>query len=116
MDSRVSIFDRSINTYIDIFNLLFVHVTKETILPEVLEIFGNDLALKFLDIFAGTTIEVPDRDFIVSIIRDADVYNSLEKKKSTVKLLAKRYDVSEPKISDIYNSVKEIVDSYKMRR
>jgi hypothetical protein len=92
----IGLLDKRIGKHMDVFRLMLTLAGEKTVLPEILEVFGNDMTVKFLDIFAGVTIKVPSRDIITDAARDTDIYLTCKKAadpKEVYELLADRYEV-----------------------
>lgn len=85
-----------------------------SVLPEIYEVFGREQTLKFLDVFAGSTIKVPTRKKLQECIRDVDIFCTLEytKHPPTKKELADQYDLSESSIKEIYKRVKSLTKDF----
>jgi hypothetical protein len=83
--------------------------TRNTLIPELYEVFGDQHLMRFLDLFAGTRFEVPSRDLILTALRDADIYATLAVHKDTVRGLATKYGVKEHQVADAYARVAAIV-------
>ena len=62
---------------LDLYFLALAASAERTLIPEIYEIFGLESATKFLEIFAGRTIQVPDVDVLRKAVRDVDVYSTL---------------------------------------
>lgn len=75
----VSIFDKTTRKFVNVLQLALLESTGDTHLPEIFEIFGCDAFLKFMDIFAGTTIEVPSLKVIQDSVRNVSIYMVLRK-------------------------------------
>ena len=83
--------------------------TRETLIPELYEVFRPEQLMRFLDLFAGTRFEVPSRDVILTALRDADIYARLAEHKDTVRGLATKYRLAEHQVADAYARVAAIV-------
>jgi hypothetical protein len=105
----VRLFDKDVNTLIDVFIPVMLRWTRNTLIPELYEVFGNQHLLQFLDLFAGTRVEVPSRDLILTALRDADIYARLAARKDTVGSLATKYGLEEHRVADAYARVATIV-------
>jgi len=107
--------------YFDVFRELLFVVTRDTVIPEIIQVFGDN-TLKFLDIFAGTTIEVPSREVLNIAYRNTHVYLVLselkkgEERAQRVKELAALYGVEEKKIRLAYNEACDILGIGNDRR
>jgi len=113
----LSIFDPAVTKHIDALQMALVRAGRDTILPELYEIFGKADLLKFLDIFAGTTVEVPPKAVVENAIRDTYVYLSLEeavdsgnKKRvqDVVGYLADRYSISRKALWNIHREMRKL--------
>jgi hypothetical protein len=62
---------------VEVFIAVLLARTRRTVIPELYEVFGPEQVMRFLDLFAGTRIEVPSRDVISQAPRDADIYATL---------------------------------------
>ena len=91
--------------------LLLLEKSRYTLLPELYEVFGKDHFLKFLDVFAGSEFQVPDRDTLMRVIENASAYVSMRRNShaATVDYLAKRYNVSTTTIWNRYRRTEKIV-------
>jgi hypothetical protein len=93
---NIGLLDKRIGKHMDVFRIVLTLAAEKTPLPEILEIFGDDVTVKFLDIFAGVTFKVPPRDIITNASRDTDIYLSLkglDQPKEMYERLAERYEV-----------------------
>src|SRR5262245_2444828 len=70
----VRMLDRDASRLIDVFMPVMVAWTRKTLIPELYEVFGSEHLMLFLDLFAGTRVEVPSRDLILTALRDADIF------------------------------------------
>ena len=107
----VRMLDKDASRLIDVFIPVMVGWTRKTLIPELYEVFGNQHLMLFLDLFAGTRIEVPSRDLILTALRDADIYSTLTGHKDTVRGLATKYGVEEHRVADAYARVAALVEA-----
>jgi hypothetical protein len=113
--SQFAIFDNSATKHIDALQAALVRASRDSILPELYDIFGRESLLKFLDIFAGTTVKVPTKKVLEDSIRDTFIYLSLEKTKKSgkpkkvmtdvVRDLAGRYSIGMEEVWAIYRDM-----------
>ncbi len=111
---KFAIFDTGSVEHIDALQVSLLRAGKNTLLPELYDIFGKEALLKFLDTFAGTTVQIPSKKVLESAIRDTYIYLTLnsalksgkKKKSDVVKLLAARYDITGPEVLNIYADMK----------
>jgi hypothetical protein len=112
--TQFGIFDRGSLKHIDALQVALLRAGKDTLLPEIYDIFGKDKLLKFLDIFAGTTVVVPTKKVVEDSIRDTYIYLGMEKAKAqrkemadVVRDLALRYDIDNRDVHTIYEDMKK---------
>ena len=113
--SQLAIFDNSSTGHIDVLQVALTRASRDSILPELYDIFGKDNLLKFLDIFAGTTVKVPPSKVLEDAIRDTFIYLTIGKAKKARKIksviadvvrdLAVRYSISNIEVWSIYNDM-----------
>ncbi len=101
------------NNRVKLLMLVLLNTDAYTFLPELLDLFGEDKLLKFLDVFSGTSIQVPSREKLGKSIRDVDIFCRLEyaKHKPTYKELSEEYEVSEKYIYLTYNRIKALMEN-----
>lgn len=111
---QFGIFDRGSLKHIDALQVALLRAGKDTLLPEIYDIFGKEKLLKFLDIFAGTTVQVPTKKVLEDAIRDTYIYLGIENAKAkrkekadVVRDLAKRYDIDNRDVHIIYEDMKK---------
>src|SRR5262249_26600927 len=105
----VRIFDKDTSRLIDVFMPVMVAWTRKTLIPELYEVFGSEHLMLFLDLFAGTRVEVPSRDLMLAALRDAEIYTAVAARKDTVRGLATKYGLEEHRVADAYARVAAIV-------
>ena len=105
----VRLFDKDASQFVDVFIPVMLAWTRKTMISELYEVFGTEHFMRFLDLFAGTRIEVPSRDLILAALRDADIYARLAAHKDTVRGLATKYGVAEHQVADACARVATIV-------
>lgn len=109
-----AIFDTGSVAHIDALQVSLLRAGKHTLLPELYDIFGKERLLKFLDTFAGTTVQVPSKKVLELAIRDTYIYLTLnmslksgkKKKSDVVKSLSERYDITGHEVLNIYRDMK----------
>ena len=100
-----------------VFDVLFavlLHDTEETLIPEIYEIFGAEYTIKFLELFAGTVVTVPDRNCVEQAMMDMDIFLTLseaapDEQTVAVQRLALKYDRSADAINNRYKRTGHIV-------
>jgi len=113
--SRFAIFDTGVIQHIDALQVSLLRAGKNTLLPELYDIFGKECLLKFLDTFAGTTIQVPTKKVLEDAIRDTYIYLTItendksrnRKKSDIVKELAVRYDMDVKDVISVYKDMQK---------
>lgn len=111
--SELYILDKSIYDCLDAFMVLLMQAAEFSLLPDILAIFGPEMTVKFIDIFSGTQIKVPNRDILQSIVRDATIYNSMKNSNNQnheAKKLAEMYDVTEKIVNSTYERVSKMIE------
>jgi hypothetical protein len=109
----VRLFDQDASSLIDVFIPVMLRRTRDTLIPELFEVFGSEHLMRFLDLFAGTRFEVPSRDLILAALRDAEIYAALAAHTDTVRGLATKYGVEEHRVADSYARVAAMVGGTK---
>ncbi|MGA0383386.1 MAG: hypothetical protein ACO3L1_00120 [Flavobacteriaceae bacterium] len=105
MENNFHLMDKDVAPYLDIFVPLLLKECEETLLPELVSVFGEDGLLKFLNIFSGTTFRVPDRSLIFKLVRDAKIFVALNKKNSSLSELSVEFGLTETGLSKCYDRV-----------
>jgi hypothetical protein len=109
----VRLFDKDASEFIAVFIPVMLAWTRKTLISELYEVFGKQHLMLFLDLFAGTRVEVPSRDLILTAVRDADIYVRLAAHKDTVRGLATKYGLEEHRVADAYARVAALVEATK---
>jgi hypothetical protein len=115
---ELKIFDQLTGRSLEILELVLVDVASKTHLPEIFSIFGKESFLKFLDVFAGATIHVPQRSVIENAIRDVQIYLILKKasedsQASLVREMAERYSISTGTVRRKFVEMEERLKRFK---
>jgi Mor family transcriptional regulator len=104
------ILDRSVYDCLDVFMALLLNAAEFTLIPDLAGIFGAESVVKFIDIFAGTKIEVPGKDILQTLVRDANIYVSMKNNPDERKNLARMYEISEDSVSRVYEKIKTLIE------
>lgn len=103
------IIDQDAIKHVDVFQVVLLNAAEHTPLPELLDIFGKESVVKFLDIFSGVTFQVPSKEVLTTSARDVDIYVTLARtgtdSEQTVSDLSTKYDVSAQQVRDCYDRV-----------
>lgn len=90
---------------------------SRTVFPELLEIFGPEAVIKFMDIFGGLTVKVPSRTFLEQATRDVDIFHTMataQDKTAAKEFLAVKYDMEPGYVLQCYDRVKDIRVRYHL--
>jgi Mor family transcriptional regulator len=103
----------------DLLQVVLLMEAARTHLPEILEVLGREHTLKFLEVFAGTTIEVPSREVLERCFRDVEIYYRLSRAKGRAKTdtardLAAEYDVACKQVWSIYRRMRRVLGAQGM--
>lgn len=82
--------------------LMMLYSCEITHLPELVDAFGDEHALKFLDLFAGMTIRVPQRAVIEQAMRDVRIWMEMTMTPEKGPDLATEYALDADAIARIY--------------
>jgi hypothetical protein len=95
--------------------MLMMHEWPETYMPEIIKLFGQTRALRFIDFFGGLTVDVPSREVMVKLVKDVDIYTAMEGDDSilSVDRLSVKYEVSPESIKRTHKKVRAIADKLK---
>ena len=107
-DGVTRLLDPSILHQADLFVGLLVRNRSLSYLPELYEVFGPEKLVDFLDLFAGTTFEVPSIETLAGITRSLAIYNDLSMKGYNARELARKYDISETAVRETASMVRDI--------
>ncbi len=101
--------------HIEIMKIIMVVTNEFSVFNELYEIFGPELFLKFLNIFAGTTFTIPDPSSLSRLVRDIDIYLTVKKKglPGVVKELSMTHQMQEKDVRKICTRIDEIVNTFQ---
>lgn len=116
----ISIVDGGTGKYIDVLKLVMELACPKGHLPEIFSIFGRGGLLKFLDIFAGTTIRIPSRDVLEHCMRDVVIYLAIVKvlaphRNREIKALANRYKTTSGDIRTTFINIEKAFHEKKLK-
>lgn len=115
VNKEIRILDPNVRKNLDTFRAVMLSTASRTTFPEILDIFGPEAAIKFLDIFGGLTIKVPDRSFLEQAARDTDIYHMMTSggnQEDIVKHLADKYEMEPEYVRACYHRVVDIRHRY----
>lgn len=109
------ILDTKLGEDVDVLKVIMLYYNDLSLLPELLDVFGGEAFIKFLDVFGGTTIEVPSSDVIERASRDVSIYLRLEKctpdnKQSVLSNMANELMMSEARLTRTHFEVKQLLE------
>jgi len=110
MAALPKLIDPAIPKYFDVFAAVLIYDYENTLLPDLIDVFGEEHLPKFLDIFAGTTFTVPTREQVSSVIRDVELYLTLKAGKMTNEDVARKYGMTSSAVWKVYSKVRKIVE------
>ncbi len=85
----------------------------QSLIAEYRRDFGEDSTEKLINIFGGTTLNVPSHKEIETATRDIIIYETLERSRDSAEsrrlgaVLGKQHELSRHKIRAIYNSMRK---------
>lgn len=96
--------NRNIKTSIR--DLLF-YCYKDTLVPELFDFLGEDLAVEFFKVFGGMNLQVPSYKRALELERNIDIYDtlSLDPAQSTVLRLSERYEITRTRVREIFKTM-----------
>lgn len=103
------ILDRSLYDCMDAFMALLMHAAEFTLIPDLIGIFGAEATVKFIDIFSGSTIKVPPKEILQTLVRDANIYTVMKRSGEEAKNLAQQYDISVQSVRLIFDRVEAMM-------
>lgn len=71
--------------------------------------FGHDAALRFLEVFAGTKVKVPDLDVVRKAVQDAEIWVRMEQDPNEAPALAREFDLDEPTVHAVHARMERLV-------
>lgn len=111
MAQNLSIFDKVLAEHTDVLYFSLMDAASESILPEILEVVGKENMVKFLDIFGGRTVTIPNRKVLERSIRDSVIYieTSRDDSLEVTDMLASRYEISTDRVNRIATRMREMM-------
>ncbi len=105
------ILDKDLLELVDVFHVVLLDTAAHTVLPEILEVFGVDTAIKFMDLFAGVTLKVPSREILNDSANKAFIFNKLRQDDSpeNVRRVAQEYGMTVEAVTSVYKHYSEIL-------
>src|SRR5262245_55180577 len=106
--SQIKILDKLTKRYLDALYVVLLRSSDQSLLPELYDIFGKELLIKFLDVFAGMQFRVPSREILERAVRDVDIYIRMSDVRNSEVLedLSTRHNISKDDVTRIFNDTK----------
>ena len=101
---------------VDLFYVLLLYNGRYDFLPDLYDVFGRDLTMKIMDLFAGLTIKFPSVKEIKKLALEVDVYTRLSsagtsgRQSDVVGNLIDEYGIGEQTVWSIFNKVKGVLE------
>ena len=111
----MKIYDSELSRYFDVFMaVLLLDQKRESLLPDICDVFGKELTLKFIDLFGGSTITVPSRERIEKLTREVAIYSAVNGGQTAAKV-ASLYEISLDSVTAIHSRIQAQLDSVGLR-
>lgn len=103
----------------DILRAALIETCANSHIPELYLIFGRENFLKFLDIFAGTTLTVPSREQLNGVLRNVAIFLALERapdgtKENLISDLAVHYGITRGLVIKAFIEMEERLKRYRV--
>lgn len=108
LKNLANIIDPEVFQRFDKLALLFVTRWPFSHIPDIYEVFGKELMIKFMSTFAGMTIKVPSREGLERAMRDHQIYYEIEERGAKPKALAKAMGIEVSNVYMIYHRMKKM--------
>lgn len=110
--SELGIFEDHGKRFISALRAATLFTSKYEVLPEVLEIFGEDDFIRFLEIFGGRVVTVPRVEEVNRVLRDIAVWVSLShpdeaERKRRELWLVQEFGLTRTRLRKIYAAVSD---------
>lgn len=105
--------NRSLLEDADTFIKILLYKAQDTLLPEIYNIFGKEDIQKFLDVFAGAIIKVPELNLINECAKLSVVYTTIQNARDTgdaLDTMAVHYKCSKKDVTKWYLIAQEIIE------
>lgn len=117
----ISIYDGVSQRFLDFMLVVLMEAAGDTHIPNLYEIFGKESFLKFMDVFAGTTLRVPSTKAVEDAMRDVGIYLGLREvalgsRAGAVKNLARRYSMTVGAVRKNFITMENRLARYELGR
>jgi len=101
---------------------LALYIYRDSLVPELFELLGEELTMELIQIFGGTRIVIPPYKKFLDMKRNLEIYESMSvcNSNQVITSLAKKYEITEVWVRELYdlmkrqvNSIREYLDSSK---
>ena len=120
-DLGISIMDAVSGRFVTVLRVVLDKACPRSPVLDLFDVFGRDAFLKFLDVFQGSTIEVPSRSKLEDAMRQVAIYLTLKRttasqRPKAIKELAHRYNIPAGDIRDMFVEVDDLFETegYKL--
>jgi len=91
-----------------------LYTSKYELLPEILDIFGEESFLKFLEIFAGRVFRVPTKKEFANVVRDVGIWMAMSHPDPEVRAVKEmefvgRLGFTRTRIRQIYEAMNDVM-------
>jgi hypothetical protein len=117
---KVNIFDKISRKDVDALMVALLECAEDSHIPELYDIFGKNHFLKFMDIFAGTTIKCPSPAELSNAIRNVGIYLKIREAPTAQKAdlardFSKKYKVPLGQITRVYAEMEDRMKRYNIK-
>lgn len=114
-----SVYDSVSGRFLDFMMVVLLESAGDTLIPQLYEIFGRESFLKFMDIFAGTTVKVPAIKPVEDAMRDVGIYLRLRdlplgSRAEAVRDLAVQHSISRGDVRRSFIAMEEKFSRYQL--
>jgi Mor family transcriptional regulator len=117
MNEGFRILDKKTQRFLDIFHVVLLYSAERTLLPEIYEVFRDrEAIIRFIDIFSGRTVKIPDRRIIEEAIRDVEIYLRLSDSptQDVAGDLAHKYEMERSDVWIVHTRTRERLENQRL--
>lgn len=94
----------------EILTIALLDCAADSLLPEMIDCFSHEHVLRFLEIFGGCTITVPEPSVVINAGRNAAVWRRVEDGEEVADLSVE-YDLEEDDVEKIHSRMTLLVEA-----